>query len=73
MLCPPEAFDDVSKAFEAAGVKPEMAEITWKPLNETHLEGDEAARMQRLIDALEDLDDVQQVYTSAEYELADEE
>ena len=50
-----------------------MAEITWKPLNETHLEGDEAARMQRLIDALEDLDDVQQVYTSAEYELADEE
>lgn len=73
VLCPPEAFDDVSKAFEAAGVKPEMAEITWKPLNETHLEGDEAARMQRLIDALEDLDDVQQVYTSAEYELADEE
>lgn len=73
ITCAPEAFDAVSKAFEAHGMKPEVAEITWKALNETHLEGDEAVRMQRLIDALEDLDDVQQVYTSAEYELADEE
>ena len=36
-------------------------EITWKPTNETHLAGEEAARMQRLIDALDELDDVQQV------------
>lgn len=69
----PEAFDAVSKAFEAAGLKPEMAEITWKPTNETHLAGEEAARMQRLIDALDELDDVQQVYCSAELDLPDEE
>ena len=53
-------------------MQPEVAEITWKPLNETHLEGEEAARMQRLIDALEELDDVQQVYTSADFELPEE-
>lgn len=73
VTCAPEAFDAVSKAFEAAGLKPEMAEITWKPTNETHLAGEEAARMQRLIDALDELDDVQQVYCSAELDLPDEE
>lgn len=73
VTCVPEAFDAVSKAFEAAGLKPEMAEITWKPTNETHLAGEEAARMQRLIDALDELDDVQQVYCSAELDLPDEE
>lgn len=73
VTCSPEAFDAVSKAFEAAGLKPEMAEITWKPTNETHLAGEEAARMQRLIDALDELDDVQQVYCSAELDLPDEE
>lgn len=73
VTCTPEAFDAVSKAFEAAGLKPEMAEITWKPTNETHLAGEEAARMQRLIDALDELDDVQQVYCSAELDLPDEE
>ena len=63
VTCAPEAFD----------LKPEMAEITWKPTNETHLAGEEAARMQRLIDALDELDDVQQVYCSAELDLPDEE
>ena len=72
VTCAPEQFDAVQKAFEAAGMQPEVAEITWKPLNETHLEGEEAARMQRLIDALEELDDVQQVYTSADFELPEE-
>ena len=50
-----------------------MAEITWKPTNETHLTGDDAVRMQRMIDALDELDDVQQVYSSAELDLPDEE
>lgn len=72
VTCAPEAFEAVQKAFEAAGMTPEMAEITWKPNNETHLEGDDAVRMQRLIDALEDLDDVQQVYSSAELDLPEE-
>ncbi len=65
VVCEPNAFEEVSAAFEAAGMKPEMAEITMKALNETELTGEDAERMQRLIDALEDLDDVQQVYTTA--------
>ena len=58
----------VNDAFEKAGMKPEMAEVTMKALNETSLSGEDAERMQRLIDALEDLDDVQQVYTTAVFE-----
>ena len=45
-----------------------MAEITWKAQNETKLTGEDAEKMQRLIDALEDLDDVQQVYTTAVFD-----
>ena len=58
----------LADAFEKAGMKPEMAEVTMKALNETSLSGEDAERMQRLIDALEDLDDVQQVYTTAVFE-----
>ena len=64
----PSAFDAVQKAFEAAGLEPEVAEITWKAQNETSLSGEDADKMQRLIDALEDLDDVQQVYTTAVFD-----
>ena len=42
--------------------------MTMKPLNETELEGDEAVKMQKLLDALDALDDVQQVYTSAVFD-----
>lgn len=65
VVCEPAAFDDVSKAFEAAGLTPVSSEITMKPLNEIELSGEDAQKMQRLIDALEDLDDVSHVYTSA--------
>ncbi len=65
VVCEPTAFDAVSKAFEAAGLTPVSAEITMKPLNEVELSGEDAAKMQKLIDALEDLDDVSHVYTSA--------
>ena len=65
VICEPSAFEEVNNAFEAAGMTPEMAEVTLKALNETELQGEDAERMQRLIDALEDLDDVQQVYTTA--------
>ena len=71
VTCEPAQFEAVSQAFEAAGLKPEFAEITYKPLNETKLEGEDAAKMQRLIDALEDLDDVQQVYTTASFDEAE--
>lgn len=68
VTCDPSQFDNVSKAFEQAGLTPEVAEITYKALNEVALTGADAEKMQKLIDALEDLDDVQQVYTSASFE-----
>ena len=70
-VCEPAAYDAVSKAFEAAGLTPVSSEITMKPLNEVELSGEDAARMQRLIDALEDLDDVSHVYTSAVFDEAE--
>jgi YebC/PmpR family DNA-binding regulatory protein len=68
-VCEPGLFEAVAKAFTAAGLKPELAEITMKPLNEIALSGDDAVRMQKLLEALEDLDDVQQVYASAALDL----
>ncbi len=65
VLCAPNDFSKVKMALEAAGLKAEVAEITMKPLNETIYAGDDALKMQKLLDALENLDDVQQVYTSA--------
>ncbi|BEV71689.1 MULTISPECIES: YebC/PmpR family DNA-binding transcriptional regulator [unclassified Paludibacterium] len=66
----PYEFTDVKGKLEAAGFKAEMGEVTMRPQNVTELSGDDAVRMQKLLDALEDLDDVQEVYTSAE--IADE-
>jgi len=61
----PNDYSDVREALEGAGFKAEFGEVTMKPDNETELDGDDAAKMQRLLDALESLDDVQEVYTSA--------
>ncbi|MCI6632669.1 MAG: YebC/PmpR family DNA-binding transcriptional regulator [Sutterella sp.] len=65
VVCAPETFDAVQKAFEAAGLTPVSADVTMKPINEVELKGEDAAKMHKLIDALEDLDDVSHVYTSA--------
>ena len=64
VTCPVPAYHVVQLAFKTAGIVPEATEITMKPETETELEGDEGERMQKLLDALEDLDDVQQVYTN---------
>ncbi len=61
----PYDFAAVKAALEKAGFKAELAEVTMKPSTETPLAGDDAARMQKLLDALESLDDVQDVHTSA--------
>ena len=61
----PGDFATVKEALEKAGLKAMHAEVTMKPLNETELTGEDAVKMQKLLDALEDLDDVQEVYTSA--------
>jgi len=61
----PNDFVAVKQTLEKAGLKPELAEVTMKPTTENALAGEDAARMQRLLDALESLDDVQYVYTTA--------
>jgi len=61
----PGDFLAVKEALENAGFKAEYAEVTMKPLNETELAGEDAAKMQKLLDALDNLDDVQEVYTTA--------
>jgi len=65
VLTPPADFLVVKEALEAAGLKPAMAEVTMKPTMETVFTGDDAVKMQKILDMLEDLDDVQDVYTTA--------
>lgn len=66
VLTSPADFEKVKNALEAAGLKPEVAEVTMRPENTIELSGDEGQRMQKLLDVLEDLDDAQNVYTNAE-------
>ncbi len=66
VLTAPGTFEAVKNALDAQGLKPEMAEVTWRPENTIELAGDEAARMQKLLDMLEDLDDVQDVFHNAD-------
>ena len=65
VICSPIDFVSVKQALDKAGLKPELAEVTMKPTTESELKGEDAAKMQKLIDALESLDDVQDVYTTA--------
>jgi YebC/PmpR family DNA-binding regulatory protein len=68
VLTPPTEFEAVKNALEAAGLVPEMAEVTMRAENTITLTGDDAARMQKLLDVIEDLDDVQAVYHNAAIE-----
>ena len=61
----PQDFSRVKKALDDAGFNAEEAAVTLRAENEVFLSGEEGQKMQRLINALEDLDDVQEVYTSA--------
>jgi transcriptional/translational regulatory protein YebC/TACO1 len=65
LISAPADFGAVKAALDKAKLKPELAEITMKPVNEAVLAGAEATRMRTLLDALENLDDVQDVYTTA--------
>ena len=60
------AFEAVKAALEAKGFKPELAEVTMRPENSVELAGEDGQRMQKLLDVIEDLDDVQGVYHNAE-------
>jgi YebC/PmpR family DNA-binding regulatory protein len=66
VLTAPGDFEAVKNALEAKGLKPEIAEVTMRAENTIELAGDDAARMQKLLDVLEDLDDVQEVFHNAE-------
>ncbi|HBZ30474.1 MAG TPA: YebC/PmpR family DNA-binding transcriptional regulator [Nitrosomonas nitrosa] len=65
VITAPYEFVTVKEALEKAGFKAELAEVTMKPLTETLLAGEETVKMQKLLDALENIDDVQEVYTNA--------
>ena len=65
VLTSPAGFEHVRQALEQAGLKAELAEVTMRPENPVELAGDDVARMQKLLDVLEDLDDVQAVYHNA--------
>lgn len=65
VITDPHDFVEVKQRLETAGFRPEMAEVTMKPVNEVVFTGEDAVRMQKLLDALENLDDVQEVFTTA--------
>ena len=65
VITAPYEFVPVREALEKAGFKAELAEVTMKPVNETELAADDSVKMQKLLDALENIDDVQEVYTTA--------
>ncbi|MFM1911898.1 MAG: hypothetical protein RJB18_1289 [Pseudomonadota bacterium] len=65
VITTPADFSAVKEALEVAGLEAVLAEVTMKADNETVFTGDDAVKMQKLLDALDDLDDVQEVYTSA--------
>ena len=66
VITPVASFEAVKNALVAAGFAPDDAQVTMRPENPIEMSGDEAARMQKLLDAIEDLDDVQEVYHNAE-------
>ena len=65
VLTSPQDFGAVKAALEKAGIRPEHADVTMRAENETVFSGEDGIRMQKLLDALENLDDVQEVYTTA--------
>ncbi|HSD61423.1 MAG TPA: YebC/PmpR family DNA-binding transcriptional regulator [Burkholderiales bacterium] len=68
VITAPGDFQAVRDALVKAGLKPAIAEVTMKPGNEVVLTGEDGRRMQKLLDALDDLDDIQNVYTNAAIE-----
>ncbi len=69
VITPPYDFVAVKDMLAKAGFTPEFAEVTMKPVAEVEMSGNDSASMQKLLDALESLDDVQDIYTSAVIEV----
>ena len=66
VLTAPGDFEAVKDALAQAGLVPEVAEVTLRPENTIELGGDDAAKMQKILDVLEDLDDTQEIYHNAQ-------
>lgn len=67
---PPEQLEEVRRVLEENGIKPRTVGFTFVPKTTVNVEGKEAEQLLKLLDALEDLDDVQAVY--ANFEMSDE-
>ena len=65
VLTPLATFEQVKNALSATGLNAELAEVTFRPENTIEIEGDDAVKMQKILDVLEDLDDVQEIYHNA--------
>lgn len=66
VITTPDDFEQVKEAITSAGLNPDNAEVTFSAGTSAALEGDDAEKLMRLVDTLEDLDDVQEVYTNAD-------
>ncbi len=66
VLCAPADFEALQQALKDAGLEPDLAEVTMRADNPVEVVGEDAVRMQKLLDAIEDLDDVQDVFHNAE-------
>jgi transcriptional/translational regulatory protein YebC/TACO1 len=67
VITAPELFDTVRAALAQERLEPEIAQVVQRPATETELEGDDARKVVSLIDALEEMDDVQDVFTNASF------
>ena len=66
VICSPDQFEQVNRAMVSAGLKPEQAEVTMRADNDVKVSGETAEQVIKLLEMLEDLDDVQNVYSNAE-------
>ena len=67
VVTPAESFHEVQQAMKDAGLEAQMSELIQRPSTETEISGDDVEKVMKLIDALEDLDDVQDVFTNASF------
>src|SRR5439155_27084821 len=71
IITSPENFDGVQSAIKSAGIEPQVAEVSMVPQNYVKLEGNNAQQMLRLIETIEDHDDVQKVYANFDIDEAE--
>jgi transcriptional/translational regulatory protein YebC/TACO1 len=71
IITSPDNFEHVQAAIKAAGIEPQMAEVSMVPQTYVKLEGSNAQQMLRLMETIEDHDDVQKVYANFDIDEAE--